>query len=132
MAKGKICRIPGCKNILKIQDGQVCGAHRLRFMRHGNYDISPNWTVLEKGKPHLTNWGYFRVWVNGKRILQHVHVMEQYLGRKLENGERVHHINGIKTDNRIENLRLFTNQSEHIHICHPEIWKTRTIRNPNK
>lgn len=52
--------------------------------------------------------GYIRVGLpDGRRIMQHVHVMEQYLGRRLDPGENVHHKNGIRTDNRIENLELW-------------------------
>jgi hypothetical protein len=39
--------------------------------------------------------------------------MEKELGRFLESGEVVHHINGIHDDNRPENLRLFENTSRH-------------------
>lgn len=55
-------------------------------------------------------------------IREHVYVMEMHLGRRLEKGEIVHHIDGNKTNNKIENLFLTTVQehnklhaeSEHI------------------
>lgn len=39
---------------------------------------------------------------------EHRYIMEIYLGRKLTKDEVVHHINGLGTDNRIENLTVMS------------------------
>lgn len=50
--------------------------------------------------------------VEGKKrsILEHRFVMEKHLGRKLLTTETVHHINGVRHDNRLENLELFSSR----------------------
>ena len=56
--------------------------------------------------------GYKAIRVNGKKVDEHRYIMEQYLGRKLSRDEVVHHKNGEKDDNDVDNLEVM-DLSEH-------------------
>ena len=57
---------------------------------------------------------YWRIRINGKQICRHRFVMEEALGRLLAKDEVVHHKNGDKLDNAIENLVLLASQSDYM------------------
>ncbi len=66
---------------------------------------NPNW----RGGKYYNKKGYImRLVSDRKYVFEHVLVMEELLGRKLHQRENVHHLNGVKDDNRLDNLELWT------------------------
>jgi len=63
---------------------------------------------LWRGGRYLDKDGYVIINIEGKQVKAHRYIMEQVLGRKLRRDEVVHHINGNRQDNRVENLQVMT------------------------
>ena len=72
-----------------------------------------------KGGRNITNMGYVRIRKFGGYVLEHRYVWETANG-EIPDGYQIHHVNGNKKDNRLENLMIMTN-SEH-----------QTLHNKNK
>jgi len=68
-------------------------------------------------------YGYIKFVKDGGEKYEHRVVVEGHIGRKLSSDEIVHHLNEVKDDNRIENLKI-TNRIEHASIHCPKGTKT--------
>lgn len=73
-------------------------------------------TILQLEKPHKILNGYVLIKINhpksfkGGWYWEHVIIAEKNIGRHLKQNESIHHINEIKTDNRIQNLFICSRQ----------------------
>lgn len=63
--------------------------------------------------------GYRIINVLGKRTREHRDIIEKFIGRKLKSNEVIHHINGNRLDNRLENLKIM-NKKEHHRLHYPK------------
>lgn len=104
-----------CNNIFKTYKCYLKRKRKNRFCSkkcEGEFKNYNNTIENWNGGYVSKSTGYKYIKINGKQIEEHRLVMMKHLKRELKSDEQVHHKNGNKLDNRIENLILLTN-AEH-------------------
>jgi len=102
-------RRPSCRSCLN-KHNQIMGKPNLCACGNPKTKVAFQCAECAKRKPEwrINKDGYVIKTVDGRQISQHREVMEQHLGRPLQQHENVHHKNGQRQDNRIENLELWS------------------------
>ena len=101
------CLVDECSKLFYAKN--LCEKHYRKLLKYGD----PNFETKEKGlgiishgyrkiykpkHPNSNSWGY---------IAEHRYVMSEKLGRPLSPNEYIHHKNGNRLDNKLENLELW-------------------------
>lgn len=139
---GRGCSVEGCQGTHKGRG--LCGTHYKRWQKHGDplvvrvggrrrgFTGEPNPPEGNINVQERDGYVYVSVWP-GHRLFQyattkrqhhrqgmlHRLLMAEHLGRPLRPGETVHHIDGDKKNNSLENLQLLqgNHASGHARVC---------------
>ena len=84
------------------------GKHPKAWNKGKKGELDSNW----KGGLHPRKDGYFRINLHGERKLYHRYLLEKE-GQDIKN-KIVHHIDHNPSNNNLDNLMVFNNQSEHV------------------
>lgn len=109
-----LCEFENCERYAVNKQGGYCVNHKTHVLKYGKpRNLTETVPIGVWGNPNLNEQGYV---IRKRRVAagkwesraEHRLVMEDFLGRELEQHENVHHINGVKDDNRLENLELWS------------------------
>jgi hypothetical protein len=96
------CKFEGCDKPVLVKE--YCNSHYRQNLE--GKKLTPL-RGYNPGEWTLNSRGYLVRTRNGKQEKQHRVVMEEVIGRPLKPYENIHHKNGDRADNRIENLELW-------------------------
>lgn len=111
-SQGGKCKVEGCSK--PSQSLHLCPNHFTKFKKYGDPlgggiqdGRSKDWRVSKLGYVEKFDRSNPYAATNGF-VFQHRQVMGEHIGRPLRSDENVHHKNGDRADNRVENLELWS------------------------